>query len=58
MEDSTKIIALASSISVVVARELDTHELAVLGEFLGLLRHNIDVIRHRRIAPKIAKRAN
>ncbi|MCL2587520.1 MAG: hypothetical protein FWE31_04790 [Firmicutes bacterium] len=52
MEDSEKIIALASSISVIVAKDLDIHELTILTEFLGLLRHNLDVIRHRRNAKR------
>jgi len=55
VEDSEKIIGLASSMSIIVAKELDIRELAILSEFLGLLRHNLDVIRHRRVIPKIVK---
>ena len=53
LEKGESLIALAGSVSVVVAQELNTHELAKLAEFLGLLRHNIDIIRIRRLTPKI-----
>ena len=44
------LVGLATSASIVIAQELDTHELIILAEFLGLLRHNLDIIRHRRFA--------
>jgi hypothetical protein len=54
-ESGQCIVALASAVSIMVSKELDTHELAVLAEFLGLLRHNLDIIRLRRVVPKIVK---
>jgi len=55
VEESEKIVALASSVSIIAAKEFDAHELAALSEFLGLLRHNLDVIRHRRAATRASK---
>ncbi|MCL2756019.1 MAG: hypothetical protein FWE45_03125 [Firmicutes bacterium] len=48
MDKATELIALASTVSIVISKNLSPEELTRLSEFLGLLRHNLDVVRHQR----------
>ncbi|MDR0462544.1 MAG: hypothetical protein LBG88_04445 [Christensenellaceae bacterium] len=43
-----EIIATAGAIATALARTMDDKELADLCELLGLVRHNLDIIRFRR----------
>ena len=47
INEGDKLVGLASTAAIVITKELNHHELSLLAEFLGLLRHNIDIIRHR-----------
>ena len=60
MKDRTaeELIALAGAISISISECLDTEELFTLLEFLGLLRHDLEVIKARRILRKIEKSKN
>ena len=51
-----ELIALAGVSAVKVAECLDTDELIALIEFLGLFRHNLEVIKTRRLLRKIEKK--
>jgi len=50
MKDATgeELIATAGATAVMLAKCMDNKELAEFTEFLGLLRHNLDIIRFRR----------
>ena len=51
MNDKTtgeELIATAGFLSVTLARTMDTKELTALSELLGLVKHQLDVIRFRR----------
>ena len=46
------LIALAGAISIKIAECMDIEELGCFTEFLGLLRHNLDIIKIRRFITK------
>ena len=50
MKDATgeELIATAGATAAMLAKCMDHHELTAFAELLGLLRHNIDIIRFRR----------
>ena len=48
-----ELIATAGAFSVVLARDASIEELVTLVEFFGLVRHNLELIKHRRIINKI-----
>jgi len=50
-----ELIALAGAISVKIANCMDLEELGCFTEFLGLLRHNLDIIKFRRFLKKAEK---
>ena len=47
-----ELIATAGALAFALAKCMDNKELAELAELLGLVRHNIDIIRFRRILNK------
>jgi len=47
-----ELIALAGVISIKIADCMEAEELTGFSEFLGLLRHNLDIIRIRRFLKK------
>ena len=51
-----ELIALAGAISVQIAKCLNNEELTCFTEFLGLLRHNLDIIKFRRFLNKVEKK--
>lgn len=51
-----ELIALAGTLSFTLADTMSIEELAVFAEFFGLLRHNLDIIRIRRVARKIEEK--
>jgi len=51
-----ELIALAGVISVQVAKGLDLEELTCFTEFLGLLKHHLDIIKIRRFIKKVEKK--
>ena len=51
-----ELIALASVISIKIAECMDIDELTCFTEFLGLLRHHLDIIKIRRFLKKVEKK--
>lgn len=51
-----ELIALAGAVSIKIAEGMSFEELITLTEFLGLLRHNLDIIRQRKIIKKIEQK--
>jgi hypothetical protein len=47
------LVALAATLSIKVSECMDIEELCSFIEFVGLMRHNLEIIKHRRIANKI-----
>jgi len=47
-----ELIALAGAISIKIAKCLDLEELGCFTEFLGLLKHNLEIIKFRRFISK------
>ena len=56
MNGGGDIIALAGALSITLSENADMDELITLIEFMGLMRHNLEVIRFRRIAQKIERK--
>ena len=52
----TELIALAGVTAVKISEALDTEELIALLEFLGLLRHNLEIIKIRGFISKFEKK--
>ena len=48
-----ELIASAGAVSVILARDANIEELVTYVEFFGLVRHNLELIKHRRIINKI-----
>ena len=51
-----ELIALASTFSIAIADNKSIGELMSLIEFFGLVRHNLELIKHRRILNKIEQK--
>ena len=51
-----ELIALSSVISIKIAECMDLEELTAFSEFLGLLKHHLDIIRIRRFLRKVEKK--
>jgi len=51
-----ELIALSSVISIKIAECMDLDELTCFTEFLGLLKHHLDIIRIRRFIKKVEKK--
>jgi len=51
-----ELIALSSVISIKIAEHMDLEELTCFTEFLGLLKHHLDIIRIRRFLRKVEKK--
>ena len=51
-----ELIALAGVISTQIAKSMDIEELTCFTEFLGLLKHNLDIIKIRRFIKKVEKK--
>jgi hypothetical protein len=51
-----ELIALSSVISIKIAECMDLEELTCFSEFLGLLKHHLDIIRVRRFLKKVEKK--
>ena len=53
MKSAEELIALSGALSLAISKAYpDVHDLTAFIEFFGLMRHNLDLIRHRRIAIK------
>lgn len=50
MKDTTgeELIAQAGTIALLLSRCMDVHELGVFTELLGLVKHNLEIIKIRR----------
>lgn len=53
-----ELIALAGTIAIKISEDMNLEELITLLEFLGLLKHNLEVIKCRKIIKKIDKIEN
>jgi len=51
-----ELVALSSAISIKIAACMDLEELTCFSEFLGLLKHHLDIIRVRRFLKKVEKK--
>jgi len=51
-----ELVALSSVISIKIAECMDLDELTCFTEFLGLLKHHLDIIRIRRFIKKVEKK--
>jgi len=47
-QSGEEIIATAGSVAVVLAKSMDNAEITTFCELLGLLKHNLEVIKFRR----------
>ncbi|MCL2570585.1 MAG: hypothetical protein FWE16_05300 [Firmicutes bacterium] len=53
MKSAEELIATAGALSLAISKNCkDVEELVAYIEFFGLMRHNLDLIRHRRIAER------
>lgn len=51
MKSAEELIAMAGALSLAISKSCpEIDELSQFIEFFGLMRHNLDIIRHRRIA--------
>lgn len=53
MSTAAELIGLAGVISLEISRDMTFDELVTLIEFLGLLRHNLEIVRQRKVITKI-----
>jgi hypothetical protein len=51
-----ELIALAGTLAIKVAKCMDIEELAAFTEFLGLFKHNLEIIKIRRFLKKVEKK--
>jgi len=51
-----ELVALSSVVSIKIAECMDLEELTCFSEFLGLLKHHLDIIRVRRFLKKVEKK--
>jgi len=55
MEDNTsgeELVVTAGAVSLALAKSMDLKELTRFCELIGLIRHNLDIIRFRRFIEK------
>jgi hypothetical protein len=50
------LVAMAATLSIKISEKMDIDDLISAIEFAGLMRHNLEIIKHRRIACKIEKK--